>query len=405
MFGWELPPHNSGGLGTACQGLAQALAKEGTHVTFVLPRGTDEKLAGARVVFADIKNISIEYVDTTLVPYIKSVDEAYVDDVLLNGVIGSSRLLAEVGRYAVAARAIAQREVFDVIHAHDWLSFGAGIAAKEESGKPLIVHVHATQFDHNGGNEGDRRLHALEQEGLNKADHIIAVSDFTKKILIRKYGIEAGKIDVVHNGVTHEPVHADSRFDFTALKKGGGKIVLFLGRMTLMKGPDYFIRAAQKVLQYEPNTYFILVGTGDMEHRMIELAANLGISDRVLFAGFMRGDRALYNAADLYVLPSVSEPFGITPLEAIDAGTPVLMSRQSGVSEVIQNALKVDFWNVDEMAEKIIAVLRHKSLKNTLAFNAAQELVLVNWNKAAKKVQQVYRSILDRFIKKNKGKK
>ncbi|MDP3989243.1 MAG: glycosyltransferase family 4 protein [bacterium] len=397
MFGWELPPHNSGGLGTACQGLLRALADEGVHVTFVLPRPVAVDFTGGRVMYADIENISFEFVDVHLTPYIVSTKD---------GVFGhGSSLVDEVVRYAKAAKAIARREQFDVIHAHDWLSFGAGIAAKEVSGKPLIAHVHATQFDHNGGNEGDRVLHEMEREGLEKADQIIAVSDFTKKIITRRYQIDPNRVHVVHNGVSPEASVDSSTLDLSGLKKHGGKIVLFLGRITLMKGPDYFIQAAQKVLRYEPNTYFILAGKGDMEQRMIKYATQLGISDRVLFAGFVRGDekRALYQAADLYVLPSVSEPFGITPLEAIDAGTPVLISRQSGVSEVVRNALLVDFWDTDDMAEKIVSVLRHSSLGSTLLGNAAHEIIGVNWRKAAKKVQQIYRSIISLFKRKRGG--
>lgn len=405
MFGWELPPHNSGGLGTACQGLLESLTAEGVEVTFVMPRAIDADSTGARLIFTNSEGVSVRYIDSLLTPYLssKEYERSRRSQNGKTGLYGHS-ILDEVRRYAIAARKIAREEKFDIIHAHDWLSFGAGLAAKEVSGKPLIVHVHATQFDHNGGNAGDPALHAIEHDGIERADKVIAVSDYTKQLLIRHYKVDPTKIEVVHNGVKTEGGNRkNNSFNLKALKAGKAKIVLFLGRITLMKGPDYFIKAAEVVLRYEPNTYFLIAGAGDMERRMIELAASKGIGDKVLFVGFVRGDkrRALYEAADLYVLPSVSEPFGITPLEAMDAGTPVLISRQSGVSEAVQHALKVDFWDTDEMASKILSVLQHDSLAKTLSQNGAQEVLSVNWNKAAKKVQQVYRKIISFFKKDN----
>lgn len=392
MFGWELPPHNSGGLGTACQGLLRSLVADGVDVIFVLPRSSEINEQDARIIFAHAEHVSVRHVDVDLDPYTRRV-------VGVHGASGD--LLREVQRYAEAARRIASEEEFDVIHAHDWLSFGAGMTAKEVSGKPLIAHVHATQFDHNGGDFGDPILHRIEEEGLQSADQIITVSEYTKSIVTQKYHVEPQKVAVVHNGVEFEKEDtAAGGPDLSSLKKGGAKIVLFLGRITLMKGPDYFIKAARIVLQYEPNTYFLVAGSGDMERRMIEMAADMGIGNRVLFVGFVRGAdrRALYKAADLFVLPSVSEPFGITPLEAMDAKTPVLISRQSGVAETISHALKVDFWDVDEMANKIIAVLRSDALRRTLSENGAREVLSVNWKKAAKKVQQIYKKIA-RFFK------
>ena len=394
MFGWELPPHNSGGLGVACQGLLRSLVDEGVEVIFVMPRTIEADDTGAKLVFADDGRVAIRYVDAHLLPYTRSADGVVV------GPGGGTQLLHEARRYAQAARTIAQTEDFDVIHAHDWLSFGAGLAAKEESGKPFVAHVHATQFDHNGGDFGDARLHKIEAEGLQGADQVITVSEFTKNMVVQKYQVNPEKVEVVHNGADiSESADEEISINVDGLKKDGAKIVLFVGRITLQKGPDYFIKAARKVLEYEPNTYFVVAGSGDMERRMIEMAADMGIGDRVLFAGFTRGEatRALYKAADLFVMPSVSEPFGLVPLEAMNMNTPTLISRQSGVSEVIKHTLKVDFWDTDEMANKIISVLQHGALGRTLIENGAREVLEVNWNKAAKKVQKVYQKIMKFF--------
>jgi len=392
MFGWEFPPYNSGGLGTACEGLSRALVEEGAEVIFVLPRKVPVSMPGVRFIFADVP------ISVGVSPYIGQGEFAKM--------YGGS-LVDQVKYYAMRAREIAVREMgnFDIIHAHDWLSYGAGVEAKKVSGAPLIAHIHATQFDHSGGQGADPVLYALEKQGLEQADAVAAVSGYTKENVVKYYGIDPAKISVVHNGVDDESGvnTSDSKwvYGLEQKKRNGTKIVLFLGRITLMKGPDYFLKAAAKVVKLYPNVLFVVAGTGDMEHQLVREATKLKIADKVLFAGFVRGNEriALYRAADLYVLPSVSEPFGITPLEALVQGTPVLISKQSGVSEVISHALKADFWDVDDMTDKIVAVLRHTGLAATLKVNGRREVFGVTWNKAARKVTDMYGKVLKYFKK------
>ena len=396
MFGWEFPPHNSGGLGVACQGLTRAMAARGIEIVFVMPKKLDVGASWARFVFAD-SGVEARAVNSTLKPYVSGKDYARaMHDAAIYGV----SLLAEVRRYALLGGQIAKEEQFEVIYAHDWLSFGAGVEAKRVSGKPLIVHVHATEFDRCGGPIGiNKDVYEIEKEGMEAADRVIAVSQFTKDLIVRRYGIPESKIKVVHNGI--DDVDRATRFAanrprLAALKASGYSIVLFLGRITLQKGPDYFLRAAKSVLAREPKVVFLLSGSGDMERQMMDLAAQLGISDRVLFTGFLTGaDRyEVYAAADLFIMPSVSEPFGITALEAMKTGAPVLVSKQSGVAEAVTHALKADFWDVDEMTNKIVGVLRHKGLKQTLSENGQREVESITWEDAAGKVENVLQETL-----------
>lgn len=388
MFGWEFPPHNSGGLGTACEGLTRALTSSGVEVIFVLPKNTEVSNKEMRFRFAGIENFKFKTISSPLYPYLTSGEAKNY----------GFNLLDEVKLYAERAREIATEEEYDVIHAHDWLAYPAGIAAQEVSGKPLVVHVHATEFDRGGGNGVNQAVYEIEKEGMEKAQKVITVSDWTKQMVIKHYGIPAEKIEVVWNGIVSQPlVPLPDRL--AKLRALGKKIVLFVGRITLQKGPDYFVRAAKKVLEFEPQTLFVVVGSGDMEGQMIRLVANLGMSDKFIFAGFLRGEELnqIYQSADLYVLPSVSEPFGITPLEALANGTPVLISKQSGVAEVLSHALKVDFWDVDEMASQIIAVLHHDVLKNILTENGQHELPKISWLEAARKCLGVYSAVAGLF--------
>lgn len=411
MFGWEFPPHNSGGLGTACLGLARALGEMPNDIdlTFVLPRKQEARGARANFVFADsfLRNLKIRTVDTILAPYLntESYSERYLDlPEEEKGIYGAS-LFEEVQLYVKRAKAIAESEDFDVIHAHDWLSFGAGLVAKEVSGKPLVVHIHATEFDRTGGTGANEMVFNMEKQGMEFADKVIAVSHFTKKIVVEKYGIPEEKVEVVHNGTDATASSlcddADRCTPLDVLKTRGSKIVLFVGRITLQKGPEYFLRAAKRVLEYEPNTIFVVAGSGDMHGQMMRETAALGISKNVLFAGFLRGSELeqIYRAADLYVMPSVSEPFGLTALEAVENGTPVLLSKQSGVSEVIRHALSVDFWDTDEMANKIVSVLRYNCLGGEMKRNARKELLRLSWDNAAKKCRDIYRSVVTRNLK------
>ena len=390
MFGWEFPPHNSGGLGTACFGLTRALALRNIEVIFVLPKKVEVESSYAKMVFGDNEKVIFREITSPLVPYVTG--EGY--DSHDSDIYGAT-LMAEVRRYAQRARSIASQETFDIIHAHDWLSFLAGIEAKKVSGKPLILHMHATEFDRTGGQGSNKEIYHIEKESLMQADGIIAVSNFTKQRIVDEYGIDPHKIEVVHNGID-ECDYQNIPERLLELKRDGQKIVLFAGRITIQKGPEYFIRAAKRVLEHKPNTLFLVTGSGDMERQMIFEAAHLGISNRIIFTGFLRGEELLsvYRAADLFVMPSVSEPFGLTPLEAIIAGTPVLISKQSGVSEVLTHALKVDFWDVDDIANKILGVISHRSLRDMLWGNSRKEIREVTWDTASKKCIDYYTKIL-----------
>lgn len=392
MFGWEFPPYNSGGLGVACLGLTRALAAQSTEIIFVLPRAIAVKASYLKLVFAD-KKIKFKELDSPLTPYMTS------DGYLKNGQsrIYGRDLFEEVRRYSAKGAEVAWEEEFDLIHAHDWLSFGAGLAAKRVSGKPLIVHVHATEFDRSGNNI-NQEIFNLEKEGMEKADGIIAVSNYTKNMIVSHYGIDPEKIQVVWNGIESDDYpnrQVGHEQALVAFKNAGCKLVLFVGRLTLQKGPDYFLLAAKKVLEYYPKVIFVIAGSGDMENQIVSQAASLGIGDKVLFAGFVRGEQLdmLYQSADLYVLSSVSEPFGITSLESMVNGTPVLVSKQSGAAEALTHALKADFWDIDEMANNILAVLNHSSLGNCLSENGKVEIKKFTWKDAAKKCLYFYNKI------------
>ncbi len=394
MFGWEFPPHNSGGLGTACFGLTRALASRQIEVIFVLPKKVGVNSSFAKMIFADERHVKFYEVESTLMPYVTSEGYIRERDKVFQDIYGRT-LMAEVHRYALRAREIAKREKFDIIHAHDWLSFLAGIEAKKVFGKPLILHMHATEFDRTGGQGVNMEVYGIERMAMEQADGIIAVSNFTKQKIVEHYGIPAWKIEVVHNGID-ECDYTNIPDRLQELKRSGQKIVLFAGRITIQKGPEYFIRAAKRVLDYQQNVMFLVAGSGDMERQMMMEAAHLGISDSVVFVGFLRGDdlSAVYKAADVFVMPSVSEPFGITPLEAIIAGTPVIISKQSGVSEVLTHALKVDFWDTEDMANKILGVISHRSLWETLWGNSREEVKKVTWDSASKKCVDYYEKIL-----------
>lgn len=409
MFGWEFPPHNSGGLGVACFGLSRALSREQAEIIFVLPQKIPAAADFMRVVFPEnylgesfLRRHPYLSGDFLLYPYITSQSYAeHLEKVTRHrkeqAVFYENNLYGEVRRYSLAAREIARQENFDIIHAHDWLSFLAGIEAKKVSGKPLIVHVHATEFDRGGGNGVNQRVWEIEKAGLDQADGVIAISEFVKNNIIKNYGADPKKIRVIHNGVDEEDYAADpgSHEGLAALKAAGQKIILFLGRITIQKGPDYFIEAAHIVLRYNPNVIFLVAGSGDMERQMIRKAAELGIADKVIFTGFLRGKEWLqvFRAADLFVMPSVSEPFGLVALESMINGTPVLISKQSGVSEVAKNVLKVDFWDTEEMANKILAVLGSEGLPAVLRSEGRAEARHISWSEAARKCIEFYKQL------------
>lgn len=390
MFGWEFPPHNSGGLGTACHGLCKSLVSENVDLTFVLPRHIDIDDDWLHVLFAGVQNIRVKAVNSLLTPYVTASEYAQ-RRLFYRGGIYAEDLFSEVIRYADLVENIVNETNYDVIHAHEWLSFMAGIRAKELTGKPLILHVHSTEFDRSGGHV-NQEVFDIEKEAFGKADKILAVSNYTKNIIVEQYGVNPDMIDVVYNGV-EVPHYIERPHDYPEprilhLKKHGYKIVLYVGRFSMHKGPDYFIKAAKKVLNYRDDIIFVMAGSGEMEHELIEMVADLGISDHVLFAGYLRGEDldAMYSSADLYVLPSVSEPFGIAPLESLIRSTPVIISKQSGVSETVSHALKVDFWDIDEMTNKIISALDHPEMLSELTENGKQQALLLNWKAAAKKL-------------------
>jgi glycogen(starch) synthase len=299
-------------------------------------------------------------------------------------------LIADAERYSRMVVALGYREKFDVIHAHDWLTYPAGIALSYVTGKPLVVHVHATEFDRSGEHV-NQRVYEIEREGMHAAAKVVAVSMLTKGICTMRYGVPADKVEVVYNGVDHESVQPIPQQTIEARDK----IVLFLGRITMQKGPEYFIAAAKRVLDKMENVKFVVAGSGDMALRMIELAAGMGIGHKVLFTGFLRGAdvERVFKMADCYVMPSVSEPFGIAPLEAMSHDTPVIISKQSGVSEVLTHALKVDFWDIDEMANKIVAVLKYPPLSQTLREHGRFEVRRLTWDGAAERCVQIYKSV------------
>ena len=438
MFGWEFPPKSTGGLGTACYGLTKGLANKGVQVTFVLP--ISDNFETHITILPAFGNINYKPITSVITPYMTATEYSRISKFLPNHSMYGANLFEEVQRYTEEAKKITSDELnknsFDVIHCHDWLTFKAGIIAKKISGKPLIVHVHATEFDRTANQGVNLHVYEIEKQGLQFADKIIAVSHYTKAKIVEHYNIDPNKIEVVYNAVelsnsetNKEETKETSNKNFPI--KNHEKIVLYLGRLTIQKGPDYFLEAAKKVIDFQKKKLnknssslnkvanskvkrktkkessvtnhlnsedvgikFIIVGTGDMEHLIIEKAAELGISNNVLFAGHLSGsevDRA-YKLADLYIMPSVSEPFGITPLEAARNKTPVIISKQSGVSEILKHCFKVDFWDTDELANYIIALLSFQDLHSEISNNSFKEIKKLSWDKAAENCIDIYNS-------------
>lgn len=379
----------------ACQGLTRELANQGVEVIFVLPK--TQRVAGhSRFIFADAERMIKQYsVPSSIVPYTGATTMVDVYDVTGVRKLYSHTLLQEVYAYAKRAAAIAREETFDIIHAHDWTSYLAGVAAKRVTGKHLILHVHATAFDQAAGDNVDPEVYKIEHEAFAQADKVVAVSAFTRQLVVDKYGVDPAKVEVVHNGVdTAEPPRYQPTLQ--ELRAQGKKIVLYHGRITVQKGVDYFVNAARKVVDYDPNVVFVISGTGDMTAQIMQQVGELGLSGHVLFAGalwYEERDR-MYQSVDLVVMPSVSEPFGLVPLEAIQHGTPSLISKQSGVSEVVTHVLKVDFWDVDEMANKILAALRYPVMHQQLINEGKQEVKRLSWGGVAGKIIQLYQRLV-----------
>ena len=429
MFGWEFPPHISGGLGTACAGLTKAILRQGVDIIFVVPHAYGDEdqsqmqLVGANSIKVKVnryhfgedniteKNLQYITIGSNLIPYVS--EEDYYDIIYnrvtvdrqfkmhakgstttinLQGGYGGS-LMEEVSNYAYIASEIAKQFDFDVIHAHDWMTYDAGIAAKNVSGKPLVVHVHATEFDRSGMNV-NQVVYDMERRGMQNADKVLTVSNLTRNIVINHYGVPESKVTTVYNGV--EAIGAKSSLHFE--KTFDDKVVTFLGRITYQKGPEYFLEAAAKVLQRKKNVKFVMAGSGDMLEKMMWRAAELGISKNFFFTGFLRGDDVIHmlSISDVYVMPSVSEPFGISPLEAMRSNVPVIISKQSGVSEVLQHAIKVDFWDVDSMADAIHGIISYDALGNMFREYGKKEIDKFKWDNAAKRIKEEYKVLSEK---------
>lgn len=426
MFGWEFPPHITGGLGTACFGLTKGLVKHNVDILFVVPKAYgDEDQQAVRLVNASKVNIDVQdtemaehwkhltymEIGSNLVPYLDPVEfERQVSESqktqtthTKHSILGpryefsgsyGTNLMEEVSRYALVAANIAKKYNYDVIHAHDWLTYAAGIAAKEVTGKPLVLHMHATEFDRSGEHNINNQVFEIEKSGMEAADQVITVSNLTRKIVIEKYGIDAKKVITVYNGVAPKDkshVHAIQRH----VRE---KVVTFLGRVTFQKGPEYFVEAAYKILQKDDNVRFVMAGKGDMLHKIIKRVAQLRIGTKFHFTGFLNSPEVdrMFGMSDVYVMPSVSEPFGISPLEALRSNVPVVISKQSGVAEILQHALKVDFWDIDALADSIYGVLHYDAMSKMFIRYGKDEVEKLQWEKAAYHTLDVYKKVLQK---------
>ncbi len=414
MFGWEFPPHILGGLGTASYGLTRGMAQqEDMDITFVIPKpwGDEDqsflKIIGACNVPIVWKENSWDYVNQRIGKFM-SPDEYFH---LRNGIrydfrrIGTNdlgcvefsgrypdNLVEEIGNYEAVASVLAHSLDFDIIHSHDWLTYPAGVFAKQISGKPLVIHVHATDFDRSRGNVNPT-VYSIEKRGMDMADHIICVSNLTARTVIEKYGQDPSKVSTVHNAV--EPLPDADSFTKTPRKD---KVVTFLGRITMQKGPEYFVEAAARVLAKTDGVRFVMAGSGDMMNAMIELVAQRGIADKFHFTGFLRGRQVheMLAESDVYIMPSVSEPFGISPLEAMQVGTPSIISHQSGCAEILQHAIKTDYWDIDAMADAIYAIVKYPAMYKSLHELGREEVNNIKWYDAGLKVRKIYDRVLGR---------
>jgi glycosyltransferase involved in cell wall biosynthesis len=484
MLGWEYPPHISGGLGTACEGLTTALAGRGVEIDFLVPKLYGEEDAphmqllgaasAAPMVQAPVETpdpvaeliaaepalatdsivtaateaaraeaaklsepgVRVLRVPAMLKPYLDqttyrelittgALQQSAVAEIAASQVVNplprppheisglehvhipgeelpfadesptgahyGDDLFAEVARYAMSATRRVHGQKYDLVHAHDWMTFPAGIEIARRAGAPLLIHVHSLEYDR-AGHGADRDIVAVEHQGLENAARVIAVSYYTRGLINRVHDTPLDKISVVHNGVyARETVEA-----YTEQRASTGPAVLFLGRVTFQKGPEYFVQAAARVLEHVPDAVFIMAGSGDMLPRMKAMVEDLGLTESFRFPGFLRGaevERA-FSTADVYVMPSVSEPFGIAPLEAMSYDRPVIVSKQSGVSEVLRNALKVDFWDVDKIASQIVALLELPELRRVIVERAREEIRHIHWDAAAEKLVPIYESVL-----------
>ena len=408
MFGWEFPPHILGGLGTASYGLTKGMSlQQDMEITFVIPKphGDEDqsflKIIGACNVPVVWKDNTWEHVNNRI-GKIMHPDEyfwlrngikydftrIYTNDL---GCIGFSgrypdNLIEEISNYEAVASVLAHQLEFDVIHSHDWLTYPAGVFVKRITGKPLVIHVHATDFDRSRG-KVNPTVYNIEKTGMDAADHIMTVSNLTRKIVIEKYHQDPRKVTTVHNAV--EPLEHVENF---VKKPRKDKVVTFLGRITMQKGPEYFVEAAHRVIQRTKNVRFVMAGSGDMMDAMIDLAAKRGIADRFHFPGFQRGSEVheMLAQSDVYIMPSVSEPFGISPLEAMQVGTPSIISYQSGCAEILTHVIKTDYWDIDAMADAVYSIVTYPSMYKSLRELGLEEVNNIKWYDAGLKVRDIY---------------
>lgn len=415
MFGWEFPPHILGGLGTASYGLTKGMHKCGDmDITFVIPKpwGDEEKgfanIIGANntpVVWRDVDWNTVEnQIGKTMNPqtYYDLRNNIYADfsNIYTNnlGCIEFSgryadNILEEINNYSIVAGVIARTIPCDVIHSHDWLTYPAGIHAKQITGKPLVIHVHATDFDRSRGNVNPD-VFRIEKDGMNYADHIITVSNLTRQTVIEKYGISPDKVTTVHNAV--EPM-SEEIMAIEMPRNPKEKVVTFLGRITMQKGPEYFVEVAAQVLRKTNNVRFVMAGSGDMMNKMIRLAAERDIADKFQFTGFLRGKQVyeMLKSSDVYMMPSVSEPFGISPLEAMQVGVPSIISKQSGCAEILNNVVKTDYWDVDAMADAVYSIITYPAMYTHMKEEGIREVNEIKWEYAGQKVIDIYRKVMN----------
>lgn len=392
MLGWELPPHHTGGLGVACHQMCKQMSSDGVDIEFILPYNADFGIDFMKVTPAN---------DLTVEEIIRAggiYDSHKYELKFINGTSEITDLRAQQEKFVDCVSKMVKYAEFDILHAHDWLTFRAAMAAKQISGKPLIVHVHATEYDRSGGNNGNPMVRDIEYNGMMMADRILAVSQSTKNIIVSEYGIPENKIEVVYN---HFEIDSNQRYEngnvyhyLSVMKDAGYKVVLSAGRLTIQKGLTFLMDAAKEVIARNPKVLFLFVGNGEQYQELIELSTQLGISKNVLFTGFLNGTgkewRDSFRIADLFVMPSVSEPFGIAPLESICYGAPVLLSKQTGVSELLKHALKVDFWDTHEMTNKILAVVENTGLSSELINNSQREWQNLSWSNSSQKMIDIY---------------
>ena len=414
MFGWEFPPHILGGLGTASYGITKGIAQNGDmDITFVIPKPWGDepkeyaKIIGANCTPVAWRDVNWDYVQgrigNVMDPqlYYDLRDHIYSDFNYMNtndlGCIEFSgrypdNLLEEINNYSIVAGVIARTIPCDIIHAHDWLTYPAGIHAKQVTGKPLVIHVHATDFDRSRGHVNPTVFN-IERDGMIHADHIITVSNLTRRTVIEHYGIPPEKVTTVHNAV--EPLSQE----YLEIKPPHkhDKVVTFLGRITMQKGPEYFVEAAAQVLHKMHNVQFVMAGSGDMMEKMINLAAKRDIADRFQFTGFLKGKQVyeMLAASDVYIMPSVSEPFGISPLEAMQMGVPSIISKQSGCAEILDNVIKVDYWDTNAIADAVYSILMYPAMYKQLRDHGRDEVGRIVWKKAGAKIIDIYKRLVN----------